>query len=284
MNEWSNMFNVRQAVILAAGVGSRLKGAIDDRPKGFIKLGQRAIIEESIVKLIHANITDIVIVTGYCKEFYEQLSQRFSVIRTIWNPDFAGSGSMRSFCVASPYINSDFLLLESDLIYEYNALQTLQDSRLDSCILLSGETGSGDEVYVGISGHRVVNMSKKRSDISCLGGELVGISKISQELYRRMINIFPKKCQHNCQYHYEDCLTDISDDIAIHYHCIEDLAWTEIDDENHLTRAQEEIYPLIKQRDSGITVTRKGDRYVLLNTGQTATTDTVEQAMLDNAI
>ncbi|TKJ36651.1 MAG: sugar nucleotidyltransferase [Planctomycetes bacterium B3_Pla] len=278
------MFNVRQAVILAAGVGSRLKGTLDDRPKGFIKLGERAIIEESIAKLIHANITDIVIVTGYCPEFYERLSEKFAVIRTIWNPDFAGSGSMRSFCVASPYINSDFLLLESDLSYEYKALQTLQSSSLGSCILLSGETGSGDEVYVGISGQRVVNMSKKRSDITCLGGELVGISKISQELYRRMINICPKKCKHNRQYHYEDCLTDISDDIAIRYHYIEDLAWTEIDDENQLTRAQEKIYPLIKQRDSGITVAKKGNRYVLLNTGHTATTDTVTQVTFDKAI
>lgn len=278
------MFNVRQAIILAAGVGARLKGRLDDRPKGFIKLGERTIIEESIAKLIHANITDIVIVTGYCPEFYEQLSEKFAVVRTIWNQDFAGSGSMRSFCVASPYINSDFLLLESDLSYEYKALQTLQNSPLDSCILLSGETRSGDEVYVGVSGQRVVNMSKKRSDIACLGGELVGISKISQELYRRMINVCPKKCKHNRQYHYEDCLTDISDDIAIHYHYIEDLAWTEIDDENQLTRARKKIYPLIKQRDSGITVTRKGDRYVLLNTGQTTTTDTVKQVMLDRAI
>ncbi len=252
------MFNVRQAVILAAGIGSRLKGRLNDRPKGFIKLGERTIIEESIVKLIHTNITDIVIVTGYCQEFYEQLSEKFAVIRTIWNPDFTRSGNMRSLCIASRYINSDFLLLESDLIYEYNALQTLQDSPLDNCILLSGETGSGDEVYVGISGNRVVNMSKKRSDIVCLGGELVGISKISQVLYRRMINIFPKKCKHDRLYHYEDCLTDISDDIAIHYHYIEDLAWTEIDDENHLTRAHEKIYPLIKQRDLGISVVKKG--------------------------
>ncbi len=278
------MPNVRQAVILAAGVGSRLKGTLDDRPKGVIRLGERAIIEESIAKLIHANITDIVIVTGYCSEFYEQLSEKFAVVRTIWNPDFVGSGSMRSFCVAAPYINRDFLLLESDLSYEYKALQTLQNSPLDSCILLSGETGSGDEVYVGVSGRRVVNMSKKRSDIACLGGERVGISKISQELYRRKNHICPKKCKHNRQYHYEDCLTDISDDIAIHYHYIEDLAWTEIDDQNQLTRAHEKIYPLIKQRDSGITVTRKGDRYVLLNTGHTAITNTVEQVTFDKAV
>ncbi len=252
------MFNVRQAVILAAGMGCRLADRLDDRPKGFIKLGETAIIEESIVKLIHANITDIVIVTGYCPEFYEQLSEKFAVIRTIWNPEFVSSGSMRSLHIASPYINSDFLLLESDLIYEYNALQILQNSPLDSCILLSGETGSGDEVYVGINSNRVVNLSKKRSDIVCLGGELVGISKISQVLYKQMINIFPKKYKHNRQYHYEDCLTDVSDDIAIHYHYIEDLAWSEIDDENHLIRAQEKIYPLIKQRDLGITVVKKG--------------------------
>ena len=252
------MFNVRQAVILAAGIGFRLADKLDDRPKGFIELGERSIIEESIVKLVHANITDIVIVTGYYHKFYKKLSEKFSVIRTIWNPEFASSGNMRSLYIASPYINNDFLLLESDLIYEYNALQILQNSPLDSCILLSGETGSGDEVYVGINGNRVVNMSKKRSDITCLGGELVGISKISQELYKHMINIFPGKYKHNRQYHYEDCLTDVSDDIDIQYHYIEDLAWSEIDDENHLIRAQEKIYPLIKQRDIGITVVRKG--------------------------
>jgi L-glutamine-phosphate cytidylyltransferase len=219
------MLNVRQAVILAAGNGSRLIGTLDDRPKGFLQFGNRPIVEESIAKLVHSGITDIVIVTGYCFEFYDRLAEKYPFVRTILNPDFATTGSMLSFYTASKYVNSDFLLLESDLIYEYNALQTVQNSHLDNCILLSGKTGSGDEVYVGVSDDKIVNMSKERDDIKILGGELVGISKISLELYNRMLDIAKDKCKTIAQYQYEDCLTDASSNTAIHYQCIENLAY-----------------------------------------------------------
>jgi len=164
---------------------------------------------------------------------------------------------MLSLCTAFPYIISDFLLLESDLIFEYNALQALQNSHLDNCILLSGKTGSGDEVYVGINDDRIVNMSKCRADIKFLGGEMVGISKISLELYGQMNDIASEKCKLIRQYHYEDCLTDVSSNTAIHYHFIEDLIWTEIDDENHLNRACEKIYPLIERMDSDTIISKK---------------------------
>ncbi len=278
------MFNVRQAVILGAGLGSRLNGFLQDRPKGFLELGNRPIIEESIAKLIHAGIKDIIIVTGFCHKFYDQLTEKYPFIRTILNPEFASTGSMLSLCSASSYITSNFLLLESDLIYEYNALQTLQNSVKDNCILLSGKTGAGDEVYVGIQNERVVNMSKCLDDIKCLGGELVGISKISLELYYRMLDIAKDKCKTTAQYHYEDCLTDVSNSTAIHYQCIENLAWTEIDDENHLSQAREKIYPLIEQRDSEIIVSKKIARNVLLNPEPATTTDKVKYAMVVNDI
>lgn len=63
------MRNLRQAVILAAGTGSRLRGVLDDRPKGFLKLGEKPIIEESIAKLVRSGVTDIVIINGYRHEY-----------------------------------------------------------------------------------------------------------------------------------------------------------------------------------------------------------------------
>ncbi len=274
------MYNVQQAVILGAGLGSRLKGALTARPKGFLQLGGRPIVEESIAKLIRTGINDIVIVTGYCFEFYDRLAEKYPFVRTIRNPDFAMSGSMLSLCMAAPCVQGDFLLLESDLIYEYQALQTLQSSPRENCILLSGRTGSCDEVYVGVSDNRVVNMSKCRDDIKWLGGELVGISKITGDLYRQMTGLAAEKCKQNSQYHYEDCLTDLSSSTAIYYHCIENLAWTEIDDEQHLSKARKDIYPLIQQRDSETVVSKQVERHVLLNPGPANTTDTVKYAMV----
>ena len=47
---------VSSAVILAAGMGTRLRGELEDRPKGFLELGDRPIISESIERLAGANM------------------------------------------------------------------------------------------------------------------------------------------------------------------------------------------------------------------------------------
>lgn len=278
------MVNVRQAVILGAGLGCRLKDVLDDRPKGFLQLGGRPIIEESIAKLIRSGINDIIIVTGYCFEFYDRLAEKYPFVRTIRSPEFATTGSMLSLCRPGPWVQSDFLLLESDLIYEYQALQTLQSSAHENCILLSGKTGSGDEVYVGVHENRVVNMSKCRDDIKWLGGELVGISKITRDLYQQMTSLAAEKCKQNRQYQYEDCLTDLSRSTAIYYHCLENLAWSEIDDEQQVSRALNDVHPLIQRRDSETVHSKHVERRVLLNPGPATTTDTVKYALVGHDI
>jgi 2-aminoethylphosphonate-pyruvate transaminase len=67
---------MRTAVILAAGMGIRLGSELTDRPKGFLELGDRPIIEESVQRLSDAGIERIVIVTGYGAEHYEKLAAR----------------------------------------------------------------------------------------------------------------------------------------------------------------------------------------------------------------
>jgi len=271
---------IRQAVILAAGIGSRLKGTVDDRPKGFIHFGNLPIIEESIAKLTRIGITKIVIVTGYHSEYYEKLKEKYPFVDTIKNQEFDKTGSMYSLFTAKKLIESDFLLLESDLIYEYNALQVIQNSLFGNCILLSGATKSGDEVYVGIHENRIVNLSKNHGEIKKVGGELVGISKISYDLYKLMVEHSEKQFKKNPQYQYEDCLTDLSSLKEINYELVEDLAWIEIDDENHFKKAKEIIYPQIQKRDSEFVISKKIRRNVLLNPGPATTTDSVKHAMV----
>ncbi len=156
------MKNIRQAVILAAGIGSQAKGVlwmID--PKGFLKLGEKPIIEESIAKLVHSGVTDIVIVNGYQHEYYDELTKKYPFVSTVRNPDFAVTGSMYSLFMARDRICGDILLLESDLIYEYNMLQTLHNSIYSDSILISGRTGFGDEVYVGVDRETRLSVCQK---------------------------------------------------------------------------------------------------------------------------
>lgn len=244
---------VKTAVILAAGMGSRLKERGKFAPKGFLQLGKRPIIEESIERLIECGIQRIIIVTGHLSDFYERLQENFNdKILTVYNPYYAESGTMYSLYCARDLIEEDFLLLESDLIYEQRALTTVLNFPKDNVVLLSGQTNSGDEVYVEISGETIVNMSKNKTELGqTIGGELVGISKISYPLFERMLASANLRFKDSLNIYYEtDTLIEVAKNYPVYYTLIRDLLWAEIDDKDHLARAKEKIYPAIVQKES----------------------------------
>ena len=248
---------IETAVILAAGMGTRLGGESTGYPKGFLRFGDRPIIEESIDCLVNAGIRDIVIVTGHGAAHYEQLAANHDgIVRTVHNPSFADSGSMYSLYCVRDVIDGAFLLLESDLIYEARALTALLSDPAEDAVLLSGPTGAGDEVYVladksGQAGHgQLIDMSKDRQALGGeITGELVGISKISMALFAIMQRIAAAAFQQSLHFDYEtDCLVAAGRERAIACPIISDLVWAEIDDPGHLNRARARIYPEIQRR------------------------------------
>jgi 2-aminoethylphosphonate-pyruvate transaminase len=243
---------LRTAVILAAGMGTRLGERGRQLPKGFLQLGERPIVEESLLRLQRVGITRILIVTGHLSRFYAELQQGYGgLVQTVHNPEFADSGSMYSLYLLRNHLDEDFLLLESDLIYEQRALDTLQAAKQDNAVLLSGFTDSGDEVFVETRAGLLVDMSKQRSRLGApASGELVGISRISQPLFALMVDYAGAAFRKTLHLDYEtDCLVGVSRDTAIHCPVVGDLLWSEIDDAAHLARAQETIYPKIRDLD-----------------------------------
>lgn len=242
------MAAIETAVILAAGRGTRLAGEVSDRPKGFLAVGDRPIIEESIARLQATGVRQVVIVTGHLADHYEALAARLApLVTTVHNPEYAGSGSMYSLYCARSRVTGDFLLLESDLVYEPRALAVLQAWPAPDAILLSGPTGAGDEVYVETDAAGcLVNMSKRRRDLASVAGELTGLSRISASLFARMQAIAARAFATSLRYDYEsDCLVAAAREQAIPCPVVPDLVWGEIDDPAHLRRVREQVYPLI---------------------------------------
>lgn len=242
---------MKTAVILAAGRGTRLAGHVGDFPKGFLRLGDAPIIEESIDRLLKAGVRDVLIVTGHCASHYDDLARRRAgPVRTVHNPRFAESGSMYSLHCARAAVSGPFLLLESDLVYEPRALDHLLGHPAADAILLSGPTGAGDEVYVECRDGNLVNMSKQREALGAgIAGELVGISKISASLFARMCGIAERAFATSLRYDYEtDCLVAAGRELPIACPVVADLVWGEIDDPAHLARAREAVYPEVRRR------------------------------------
>ncbi len=237
------------AVILAAGLGSRMKSSAGGKPKGFVEIGGTPIIERSIQILHDHGIRRILIGTGHRAEFYESLARRLAGVETVFNPIYQASGSFFTLYNMKDRIREDFLLLESDLLYEGRAVTALCRDTRENVILASGKTESGDEVYIETdTGGQLVNMSKRKSDLNRIDGELVGITRICADAFHTMVSLYKENEAETRRIEYETALIRLARAAPVHVMPINDLAWAEIDTEDHLRRAKEMIFPLVTQQ------------------------------------
>jgi len=227
----------------------RLREVLPDRPKGLLHIGSLTLIQRSLATLYAHDVERVILVAGYRAEAYRTfLRGRLPAVELLINPDYERAGSMHSLSIARDRLAEDLLLLESDLLYEPRAITELLLQRHRDCILTSGPTGQGDEVYAyGIAG-RLAVLSKSRRPHPPLMGEFVGISRISTELLAAMCAHYETNVADRAAYQYDDCLTDVSATHNVHVHCVDDLLWGEIDDPTQYRRAIAQLLPALRRR------------------------------------
>ncbi len=239
----------KSAVILAAGMCTRLRALDADQPKGLLTLGGVSLVPRSLELLFAHGIEDIVLVTGWRAEAYEKfVAENFPRVRCVNNPDFATTGSMHSLFLARGAVRGDFLLLESDLLYEPRALSGLLAAPRADYVLLSGTTGQGDEVWTYADGAgRLGALSKKRRDEVASVGEFTGISRLTAEFFDRTCVHYERiGAAAAGNYPYDDAFTALASDHPIELLTIEDLIWCEIDDPAHHARALARVWPALE--------------------------------------
>lgn len=272
---------IRQAVIVAGGLGSRFGDRTKLMPKGFIEIDGIPMVERSVKKLIEAGIEEVIIGTGHCSEYYDELAKKYHVVKTVRNDNYANTSSMGTLEVCVPYIKGDFILLESDLIYDAVGLKVLQNDYRPNVILASGKSNSHDEVYLAADTNGVLSeVSKNKEIIPNPAGELVGITKISKSCLDKMMAYY-KSSPDLIKLDYESALKYVSvNGEPVYVKKIEYYTWTEIDDESMLDRALNQIYPRIKENEEINGIRRE----VLLNPGPATTTDSVKYAQVQSDI
>ena len=109
-----------KAIILAAGIGSRLMPLTNDRPKCMVKLLDDTLIERQI-KIFHSyDINDITIVTGYKNEVIDMPNVNY-----VNNPNYETTNMNESlFCALKPS-NSSVLVTYGDIVFEPKIVQQM---------------------------------------------------------------------------------------------------------------------------------------------------------------
>ena len=90
------MHKVERAIIMAAGMGTRLKPATDDTPKPMVKVNGVRMID-TVIDALHANgINEIHIVTGYLAGRFSEVKQKYPDVDILYNPYYETRNNISS--------------------------------------------------------------------------------------------------------------------------------------------------------------------------------------------
>jgi CTP:phosphocholine cytidylyltransferase-like protein len=129
---------VDNAVILAAGFGSRFVPLTFETPKALIPVFGVPMIERQILQLIKKGITEITVVTGYLKEQFEYLRDKFNV-KLVYNHEYDMKNNLSSLYSASDYLHNTYILSADNWIRE-NIFNEYEEKSWYSCVFAEGAT------------------------------------------------------------------------------------------------------------------------------------------------
>ena len=120
------------AVILAAGMASRLRPLTNDRPKCLLTVGTRCLLGRTVDSIKAAGITELVVVTGYRGEMIRSFltdNYKDMQISFVDNVDYQTTNNIYSLWLAKDYVaGKDFILLDSDILFDGRIINRLLES------------------------------------------------------------------------------------------------------------------------------------------------------------
>lgn len=129
-----------QAIILAAGMGKRLKNLTANNTKCMVKVNGVTMIERMLMQLDELNLNRIIVVIGYegqkLIDYIATLKIETQIVY-VENSVYDRTNNIYSLALAKDYLlEDDTLLLESDLIFENSVLRVLLDDPYDTLALV----------------------------------------------------------------------------------------------------------------------------------------------------
>lgn len=172
-----------QAIIMAAGKGSRLGNITAGNPKAFAEIKGRKLIEYNLQILKKYGIHDIIIVTGYCCEAFEELTKNMDGIHLIFNPFYEMVNVLGSFYMGMEALKDDFIYLHADTLCEPMIFEKLVYIGLDADAILPVDYGSCDEeaMKVKTRNGNIVQITKQMPTREA-EGEFIGMASFRKEL------------------------------------------------------------------------------------------------------
>jgi glucose-1-phosphate thymidylyltransferase len=129
-----------QAVVLAAGKGTRLEPLTDDKPKPLVEVNGRPLIEDVFDNLIEIGVDEFVAVVGYKKEkIIERYEDEYRGVPITYAHQREQKGLAHALLQAESHVDGDFVLMLGDNVFRGNlgdVVNRQSEDRADAAFLV----------------------------------------------------------------------------------------------------------------------------------------------------
>jgi len=229
-----------KALILAAGVGSRLKPLTDDVPKSLVEVNGEPILFKQIENLQENGIFDITIIAGYKFSVLEKaVKEKFDNINIINNIDYLTTNNMYSAYLArDSFYGEDFLMMNADVYFDSIIISDLLFSKKDSLVAVDVGKYNEESMKVIERDGKLVSISKEITKDEALGNS-IDVYKFSKDSGKKFFDSCTKYVEDdkNLGLWSEVALNDILKNCVFLSSPIQGR-WMEIDNLDDLKKAQ----------------------------------------------
>ncbi len=166
-----------QAIIMAAGKGSRLGELTENLPKSLLEIKGKKLLDINIKLLHRYGIWDITIVTGFQDEKFIEATKNIPGISLVYNPFYELTNVIGSYYMGMRYLHDDFIYLHADTLCDVSIFEELLKSEGDIVLPVDTKPCDDEAMKVKLENGKIVEITKEMS-CDAAGGEFIGIAKI----------------------------------------------------------------------------------------------------------
>ena len=129
-----------QAVVLAAGEGTRLRPLTEDKPKVLVEVDGKPLIEDVFDNLLSIGVTELIVVVGYMKErIIERYGDSYEGVPITYAHQREQLGLAHAILQAEPHVDEEFVLMLGDNVFRANlgdVINRQNEQRADAAFLV----------------------------------------------------------------------------------------------------------------------------------------------------
>lgn len=174
-----------QAIILAAGKGSRIR-SVSDKPKSLLLINDKEIINHQIDALKKYSIDNILIVTGFNAHLVREATKKNNV-NYVHNPFFESCNVLGSFWFTLSKLEDSFFFMHADTIFDQEVISKLMNGDGDLRLAVEFKKTNEEEMKVNLENGYVKQISKT-IPLEKSHGEFTGVALINKSLIDEIIS------------------------------------------------------------------------------------------------